>query len=68
MSKTSVKLIGISLRRPPRSWARRRSGTPSTRLYAKIVNAKRRLELIALLQDTDHYAFDSIEDAWGGND
>jgi Arc/MetJ family transcription regulator len=32
----------------------------------EIVNAKRRLELIALLQDPERYDFDEIENAWGG--
>ena len=34
----------------------------------EIVNAKRRLELIALLRDTDRYDLDSADDAWGGDD
>jgi len=34
----------------------------------EIVNAKRRIEFIALLQNAEHYDFDTIEDAWGGND
>jgi len=34
----------------------------------EIVNAKRRIELIALLRDTNHYDFDTIDDAWGGKD
>lgn len=34
----------------------------------EIVNAKRRLELIALLQDTDRFDLDAVGDAWGGGD
>jgi Arc/MetJ family transcription regulator len=34
----------------------------------EIVNAKRRLELVALLQDADRYDLDSADDAWGGDD
>ncbi len=34
----------------------------------EIVNAKRRLELIALLRDTDRYNLDAPDDAWGGDD
>lgn len=33
----------------------------------EIVNAKRRLELIALLQDPDRFDLDSASDAWGGD-
>lgn len=34
----------------------------------EIVNAKRRLELIALLADTNRYDLDAANDAWGGDD
>lgn len=34
----------------------------------EIVNARRRIEFVALLRDTDHYDFDAVEDAWGGTD
>lgn len=33
----------------------------------EIVNAKRRLELVALLQDAERYELDSVEEAWGGD-
>lgn len=33
----------------------------------EIVNSKRRLELIALLQDTDRYDLDAASDAWSGD-
>ena len=33
----------------------------------EIVNAKRRLELVALLSDKDRFDFDTAEDAWGGD-
>ncbi|NOX30286.1 MAG: hypothetical protein GXP35_09610, partial [Actinobacteria bacterium] len=33
----------------------------------EIVNAKRRLELISLLQDPDRYELDTSTDAWGGD-
>ncbi len=34
----------------------------------EIVNAKRRLELIALLRDTDRCDLGAADDAWGGDD
>lgn len=34
----------------------------------EIVNAKRRLELISLLQQSDRYDLDTADDAWGGDD
>jgi len=34
----------------------------------EIVNAKRRIEFIALLQHADRYDFGTVEDAWGDND
>ena len=33
----------------------------------EIVNAKRRLELIALLSEAGRFEFDAIDDAWGGD-
>jgi Arc/MetJ family transcription regulator len=33
----------------------------------EIVNAKRRLELIALLQDPNRYHLDATDQAWGGD-
>jgi len=33
----------------------------------EIVNAKRRLELISLLQDPDRYELDASAGAWGGD-
>jgi Arc/MetJ family transcription regulator len=33
----------------------------------EIVNAKRRLELVALLSDEGRFDFDSADDAWGGD-
>ncbi len=33
----------------------------------EIVNAKRRLELIALLQQSDRYHLDAADKAWGGD-
>ena len=34
----------------------------------EIVNAKRRLELIALLGDPERYDLDAARNAWGGDD
>ncbi|MCP4038906.1 MAG: DUF2191 domain-containing protein [bacterium] len=34
----------------------------------EIVNAKRRLELVALLAEPDRYDFDAANNAWGGED
>ncbi len=34
----------------------------------EIVNAKRRLELVALLRDSDRYDLDTVDNAWGGDD
>jgi len=34
----------------------------------EVVNVKRRFELVALLQDSERYDFDTVADAWGGND
>ena len=33
----------------------------------EVVNAKRRLELIALLSQTERFDFDAAEAAWGGD-
>ena len=33
----------------------------------EIVNAKRRLELIALLSEPGRFDFDTVDDAWGGD-
>lgn len=33
----------------------------------EIVNAKRRLELVALLSEAGRFEFDVIDDAWGGD-
>ena len=32
----------------------------------EVVNARRRLELIALLAEPDRFDFDHLENAWGG--
>ena len=34
----------------------------------EIVNARRRLELVALLSEPGRYDFDALDDAWGGED
>ena len=34
----------------------------------EIVNAKRRLELVALLSESGRYDIDALGDAWGGDD
>ena len=34
----------------------------------EIVNARRRLELVALLSEPGRFDFDIVEDAWGGAD
>ena len=34
----------------------------------EIVNAKRRLELVALLSEPGRYDIDALESAWGGDD
>lgn len=34
----------------------------------EVVNAKRRLELVALMQDGDRFDFGDVERAWGGAD
>lgn len=34
----------------------------------EIVNARRRLELVALLSEPGRYDFDVLDDAWGGED
>lgn len=33
----------------------------------EIVNAKRRLELMALLSEPGRFDFDAVDDAWGGD-
>lgn len=68
MSKTSVEID-----RDIASEAAAILGTTTLRdtidaSLREIVNAKRRIEFIALLQDSDHYDFDTIEHAWGGKD
>ena len=34
----------------------------------EIVNAKRRLELVALLSESGRYDIDALDGAWGGDD
>ena len=34
----------------------------------EIVDARRRLELVALLSEPGRYDFDALDDAWGGED
>ncbi|MCP3856107.1 MAG: DUF2191 domain-containing protein [Actinomycetia bacterium] len=68
MSKTSVEID-----RDIASQAADILGTTTLRdtidaSLREIVNAKRRLELIALLRDTNRYDLDAVGDAWGGND
>ena len=68
MSKTSVEID-----RDIASQAADILGTTTLRdtidaSLREIVNAKRRLELIALLRDTDRYDLDATDDAWGGDD
>ncbi len=67
MSKTSVEID-----RDIASKAAEILGTTTLRdtidaSLREIVNAKRRIELLALLQDPDRHDFDTIEDSWGGN-
>lgn len=33
----------------------------------EIVNARRRLELVAMLSEPGRFDFDGVEDAWGGH-
>lgn len=66
MSKTSVEID-----RDIAEQAAAILGTASLRdtiheSMLEIVNAKRRLELIALLSEVGRFDFDVIDDAWGG--
>lgn len=68
MSKTSVEID-----RDIASQAADILGTTTLRdtidaSLREIVNAKRRLELVALLRDTDRHDLDAADDAWGGDD
>ena len=68
MSKTSVEV--------DRDIARKASeilGTSTLRdtidaSLREVVNAKRRQELIALIQDGDRFDFDEVDQAWGAGD
>ncbi len=68
MSKTSVEI--------DRDIAREASeilGTSTLRetidaSLREVVNAKRRLELVALIRDGDGFEFDDTDQAWGGGD
>ncbi len=67
MSKTSVEID-----RDIASQAADILGTTTLRdtidaSLREIVNAKRRLELIALLSDPNRFDLDGGEDAWGGD-
>ena len=68
MSKTSVEID-----RDIASQAAEILGTTTLRetidaSLREIVNAKRRLELIALLQEPGRFDLEAVEDAWGGVD
>lgn len=68
MSKTSVEID-----RDIASQAANILGTTTLRetidaSLREVVNAKRRLELIALLQDPGRFDLDAIDGAWGGDD
>lgn len=68
MSKTSVEIN--------RDIARQASeilGTKTLRetidaSMREVVNAKRRLELVALMQDGGRFDFGDVDKAWGGSD
>ena len=67
MSKTSVEID-----RDIASQAADILGTTTLRdtidaSLREIVNAKHRLELIALLSDPNRFDLDAVEDAWGGD-
>ncbi len=67
MSKTSVEID-----RDIASQAAKILGTSTLRdtidaSMREVVNAKRRLELVTLLTDSDRFAIDT-DDAWGGDD
>lgn len=68
MSKTSVEID-----RDIAAQAAEILGTTSLRetIHAsllEIVNAKRRLEIIALLGEPGRFDFEAMDDAWGGKD
>jgi Arc/MetJ family transcription regulator len=68
MSKTSVEID-----RDIASQAAEILGTTTLRdtidaSLREIVNAKRRLELIALLRDPGRFDLEAVDDAWGGDD
>ena len=56
----------MSLLRRRRSWARKTLRDTVDASLREIVDARRRLELIALLSDLERYDLDVLNDAWGG--
>ena len=61
-----LRSIEMSQRRPPASWARPLQRGTIDASRREIVNARRRLELVALLSEPGRHDSEAIDDAWGG--
>ncbi len=67
MSKTSVEVDRDIVRQAAAILGTRTLRETIDAALREVVNAKRRLELIALLSEEGRFDFDSVERAWGGD-
>jgi len=67
MSKTSVEVDRDIVRQAAAILGTRTLRETIDAALRDVVNAKRRLELIALLSEEGRFDFDSVERAWGGD-
>jgi Arc/MetJ family transcription regulator len=67
MSKTSVDVDPDIVRQAAAILGTRTMRETIDAALRDVVNAKRRLELVALLSEEGRFDFDAVEGAWGGD-
>jgi len=67
MSKTSVEVDPDIVRQAAAILGTRTLRETIDAALRDVVNAKRRLELVALLSEEGRFEFDAVEGAWGGD-
>lgn len=67
MSKTSVDVDPDIVRQAAAILGTRTLRETIDAALRDVVNAKRRLELVALLSEEGRFDFDAVEGAWGGD-
>ncbi|HVM55110.1 MAG TPA: type II toxin-antitoxin system VapB family antitoxin [Acidimicrobiales bacterium] len=67
MSKTSVEVDPDIVRQAAAILGTRTLRETIDAALRDVVNAKRRLELVALLSEEGRFDFDAVEGAWGGD-